>query len=72
MDKLQKRRSFLKSVALGGAGIAVSPNILKAGNAADNSDAKNNTQQNIHSTGRKYNAPYTVNILIVLHFRLVV
>jgi len=59
MDKIQKRRSFLKSVALGGASVAVSPNILKAGNSAENVDAKNNAQQNIPSTGRKYNSPYT-------------
>ncbi len=59
MDKIQKRRSFLKSVALGGAGIAVSPNILKAGNSADNIDAKNNAQKDIPSPNRKYNAPYT-------------
>jgi uncharacterized protein (DUF608 family) len=59
MDKLQKRRSFLKSVALGGAGVAVSSNILKAGEPADNIDAKDSTQKNIPSTNRKYNSPYT-------------
>ncbi|HVX25799.1 MAG TPA: GH116 family glycosyl hydrolase [Parafilimonas sp.] len=58
MDKTQRRRSFLKSVVLGGTGVAIAPNILKAGEA-DTIDAKNNTQKNIPSTSRKYNAPYT-------------
>lgn len=59
MDKTQKRRSFLKSVVLGGSGVAISPAILKAGTTADNVDTKNNEQQKLPVTARKYNSPYT-------------
>ncbi|MFT4153527.1 GH116 family glycosyl-hydrolase, partial [Parafilimonas sp.] len=58
MDKLQKRRSFLKSVVLGGTGIALSPGILKAEDTTV--DIPNAIEQkDVPSTGRKYNTPYT-------------
>ena len=68
MDKTQKRRSFLKSVVLGGSGVAISPAILKAGTTADSIDAKNNAPQNAPGTARKYNSPYTGEYLNRLAF----
>ena len=59
MDKTQKRRSFLKSVVLGGTGAAISPNLLKAGETVDNEETINKTQQKTPSPARKYNSPYT-------------
>jgi hypothetical protein len=71
MDKAQKRRSFLKSVVLSGSGVALSPGILIAG-TTDSTDPKNNTQKKAPTTARKYNSPYTANILTVLLFPLAV
>src|SRR4051812_47759611 len=59
MSKTQKRRSFLKSVVLGGSGVAISPDILKAGAPADCADAKNNAQYKTPIIDRKYNSSYT-------------
>lgn len=68
MEKSQKRRSFLKSVVLGGTGVAVGPNILKAGERASTIDAKNNVQQKAPVTDRKYNDTYTGEYLNRLAF----
>src|SRR3954454_3619489 len=58
MDKTQKRRSFLKSVVLGGRSVAITPNLLKAGELANDVEATN-AQQKAPITNRKYYTPYT-------------
>jgi uncharacterized protein (DUF608 family) len=58
MNKFQKRRSFLKSVVLGGTGIAVSPAIIRAEDTIVEMPGSIE-QKNVPSTGRKYNSPYT-------------
>ncbi|MGN6354209.1 MAG: hypothetical protein ACTHLB_12520, partial [Parafilimonas sp.] len=58
MNKFQKRRSFLKSVVLGGTGIAVSPAIIRAEDTTTGMPGSIE-QKNVPSTGRKYNSPYT-------------
>ncbi|WP_153798138.1 GH116 family glycosyl hydrolase [Foetidibacter luteolus] len=59
MNKPQKRRSFLKSVVLGGSGIAIGPTILKAGTPAHTINAEKNIEKNAGVPKSKYNAPYT-------------
>ncbi len=56
MDKTQKRRSFLKSVVLGGTGVAISPGLLKA---EESQGAQKNNEEGTPLTERKYNSSYT-------------
>src|ERR1700709_1461562 len=56
MYKTQKRRSFLKSVVLGGTGVAISPGLLKA---EESQAAQKNNEEGTPLTKRKYNSPYT-------------
>ncbi|MBS1747012.1 MAG: hypothetical protein JST21_12645 [Bacteroidetes bacterium] len=69
MDKLHQRRTFLKSVVIGGTGMAVSPGILKAGETNVDKISNNETKKN-PSPKRKYNAPYTGEYLNRVAFPL--
>lgn len=69
MDKLHQRRSFLKSVVIGGTGMAVSPGILKAGETGVEKNNSNEVRK-IPSPKRKYNTPYTGEYLNRIAFPL--
>jgi len=59
MTDINKRRSFLKSIALGSAGAALAPtDLLKAAGASTQQDEANSAQTPV-AAKRKYNAPYT-------------
>src|SRR6188768_1184672 len=61
MQNSQKRRSFLKSVVLGGTGAVISPEIIKAEEFT--AEAKKNVQEKIPAASRKYNSSYTSEYL---------
>ncbi len=67
MSDLNKRRSFLKSIAVGGAGAALAPtSLLQA--ASTPPQKKASTATEIPAAKRKYNTPYTGEYLHRLAF----
>lgn len=69
MQKSQKRRSFLRSVLLGSAGVAIGPNVLKAGDVAHaKNPSRSIDQPEAPTTERKYNEAYTGEYLSRIAF----